>query len=158
VTRLLALALALALLPACALVVRDDDGDHDDHRMKLKHFPMPGDPEGKLPFADVVRAGNLLFQSGKVGLEPGTLKLVAGGIQPETRQTMELIKESFARHDVGMDRVVKCTVFLADMKEWAAMNEVYVQYFPDHKPARSALGASGLALGARVEIECIAAL
>jgi 2-iminobutanoate/2-iminopropanoate deaminase len=57
-----------------------------------------------------------------------------------------------------MERVVKCTVFLADMAEWAAMNEVYVQFFPGGKPARSALGASGLALGARVEIECLAVL
>jgi 2-iminobutanoate/2-iminopropanoate deaminase len=57
-----------------------------------------------------------------------------------------------------MDRVAKCTVFLADIAEWAAMNEVYVEFFPTNRPARSALGASGLALGARVEIECIAVL
>lgn len=131
---------------------------HDGHRAKVQHHPNPGDPEGRLPFADAVRAGGLLFQSGKLGIEPGTLKLVPGGIQPETRQTMEHIKEGFARYGVGMDRVVKCTVFLADMKEWAAMNEVYVTYFPGGKPARSALGVNGLALGARVEIECIAAL
>jgi reactive intermediate/imine deaminase len=160
-TRLIAAVLAMVLLPGCALIVRD--GEHDDgepgHRLRVKHHAMPGDPEGKLPFADVVRAGNLLFQSGKLGIEPGTLKLVPGGIQPETRQTLELIKESFARQGVGMERVVKCTVFLADMKEWAAMNEVYVTYFPEGKrPARSALAASGLALNARVEIECIAAL
>lgn len=124
----------------------------------VEFFPMESDPQGKLPFADAVRAGNLLFQSGKLGIDPATLKLVPGGIQAETRQTMELIKAGFARHGVGMDRVVKCTVFLADMKEWAAMNEVYVTYFPAGKPARSALGVSGLALGARVEIECIAAL
>lgn len=159
-TRFLAIVVALAVLPGCAVIVADEvDGDAARrHQSKVKHHPMPGDPEGKLPFADVVRAGNLLFQSGKLGIEPGTLKLVPGGIQPETRQTMELIKESFARHGVGMDRVVKCTVFLADMKEWPAMNEIYVQYFPHGKPARSALAAAGLALGARVEIECIAAL
>jgi 2-iminobutanoate/2-iminopropanoate deaminase len=158
--RLLATALVLVLLPGCALVVRD--GAHDDEpgrKMRVKHHPMPGDPEGKLPFADVVRAGNLLFQSGKLGIEPGTNKLVPGGIQPETRVTMDNIRDTFARHGVGMDRVVKCTVFLADMKEWPAMNEVYVTYFPAGKmPARSALAAAGLALGARVEIECIAAL
>jgi reactive intermediate/imine deaminase len=125
---------------------------------KVEHHPIPSDPEGKLPFADVVRAGGLLFQSGKLGFDPATNKLVPGGIGPETRATMENIKETFARHGVGMDRVVKCTVFLADMKEWPAMNEVYLQYFPQGKPARSALAASGLALGARVEIECIAAL
>ena len=104
-------------------------------------------------------AGRWLVSSGQVGLDPASGQLVPGGIQAETRQTMEIIKAGFARYGVGMDRVVKCTVFLADMKEWAAMNEVYVTYFPAGKmPARSALGASGLALGARVEIECIAAL
>jgi 2-iminobutanoate/2-iminopropanoate deaminase len=128
------------------------------HRARVEHHPIPSDPEGKLPFADVVRAGGLLFQSGKLGFDPATGKLVPGGIGPETRATMENIKETFARHGVGMDRVVKCTVFLADMKEWPAMNEVYLQYFPQGKPARSALAAAGLALGARVEIECIAAL
>jgi len=148
--RLLAAALGAFLLAGCA---------HQTHQATVQHYPNPGDPEGKLPFADAVRAGGLLFQSGKIGVEPGTLKLVPGGIQAETRQTMENIKEGFARYGVGMDRVVKCTVFLADMKEWAAMNEVYVTYFPaGKKPARSALGASGLALGARVEIECLAAL
>jgi len=148
--RLLAAAVAACLLAGCA---------HQAHQATVQHYPNPGDPEGKLPFADAVRAGGLLFQSGKLGFDAATKKLVPGGIQPETRQTMELIKEGFARYGVGMDRVVKCTVFLADMKEWAAMNEVYVTYFPAGKmPARSALGASGLALGARVEIECIAAL
>jgi len=146
----LLLLLAVALLAGCAA--------RGDHRARVEHFPIPSDPEGRLPFADVVRAGGLLFQSGKLGFDPATNKLVPGGIQAETRATMENIKETFARHGVGMERVVKCTVFLADMKEWPAMNEVYVQYFPQGKPARSALAAAGLALGARVEIECIAAL
>jgi 2-iminobutanoate/2-iminopropanoate deaminase len=154
-TRIATLALAAILLPGCMAHGAKPEG----HRAKVEHYPNPGDPEGRLPFADAVRAGGLLFQSGRLGIDPATNKLVPGGIQPETRQTMESIKAGFARYGVGMDRVVKCTVFLADMKEWAAMNEVYVTYFPAGKmPARSALGASGLALGARVEIECIAAL
>jgi enamine deaminase RidA (YjgF/YER057c/UK114 family) len=69
---------------------------------------------------------------------------------------MENIKAALGRLGSSMDEVVKCTVFLADISEWAAMNEVYVEYFPNNLPARSALGASGLALGARTEIECIA--
>jgi len=80
------------------------------------------------------------------------------GPQPETRQTMENIRATLEAHGSSLDRVVKCTVFLADMSEWSAMNEVYVTFFPTSKPARSALGASGLALNARVEIECIAAI
>jgi reactive intermediate/imine deaminase len=115
-------------------------------------------PEKEVPFSDAVRAGEFLFVSGKIGNEPGQLKLVPGGIQPETRQALENIKAAVERYGSSMDRVVKCTVFLADMAEWGKMNEVYVQFFPKNKPARSALGASGLALGARVEIECIAAV
>ena len=148
--RLLVVALSAFLLAGCAAAGRP---------AKVERFPMPGDAEGKLPFADEVVAGGFVFQTGKIGFDPATQKLVPGGIQAETRATMDNIKETFARHGAGMDRVVKCTVFLADMKEWAAMNEVYVTYFPAGKmPARSALGVNGLALGARVEIECIAAL
>jgi len=111
-----------------------------------------------LPLSDAVRAGKLLFLSGKIGNVPGSMTLVSGGIQAETRQTMEHIRRSLERYGASMDQVVKCTVFLADMREWGAMNEVYSSFFPTNKPARSALGASGLALDARVEIECIAAL
>mgnify|MGYP001051262225 CR=1 FL=1 len=121
------------------------------------HAP-PGDTEGKWPFSEAVRAGELLFLSGMLGNKPGTSELAPGGIQPETRQTLENIRAAVLRHGGSMDRVVKCTVFLADMGEWAAMNEVYREFFPVHRPARSALGVSGLALGARVEIECIVAL
>jgi reactive intermediate/imine deaminase len=111
-----------------------------------------------MPFSEVVRAGDLLFLAGQIGLQPGTRKPMPGGIGPETEAAMELIKALVEKHGSAMDRVVKCTVFLADMSEWSAMNAVYVRYFPTHKPARSALGVNGLALGARVEIECIAAL
>ena len=148
----------LAVLLAAAVVLAGCGAHGRHHRAPVEHYPVASDKEGKLPFSDAVRAGGLLFQSGKIGNLPGQMELVPGGIQAETRQTLEHIKAGFAEHGVGMDRVVKCTVFLADMKEWAAMNEVYVQYFPAGKPARSALGANGLALGARVEIECIAAL
>ncbi len=110
-----------------------------------------------LPFSDAVRVGDLLFLSGKVGTIPGKTELVPGGITAETRQTMESIKATLIANGSSLDRVVKCTVMLADIREWAAMNEVYAQYFPNHRPARSSFGASGLALNARVEIECIAA-
>src|SRR5688572_28764438 len=110
-----------------------------------------------LPFSDAVRVGDLLFLSGKVGTIPGKTELAPGGIAAETRQTMESIKATLIANGSSLDRVVKCTVMLADIREWAAMNEVYSQYFPNHRPARSSFGASGLALNARVEIECIAA-
>lgn len=111
-----------------------------------------------LPFSEAVRVGHFLFLSGQIGIDPETRQLAEGGIRPETRQTMENIRASLERYGSSMDRVVKCQVFLADISEWSAMNEVYVTFFGTNKPARSALGASGLALGARVEIECMATI
>jgi 2-iminobutanoate/2-iminopropanoate deaminase len=122
----------------------------------LEFHPMAGDEDRSWPFSEAVRVGGLLFLSGMLGNKPGTSELVPGGIGPETRQTMEHIRDALTRHGSSMDRVAKCTVFLADIAEWAQMNAVYVEFFPTNRPARSALGASGLALDARVEIECIA--
>jgi reactive intermediate/imine deaminase len=110
-----------------------------------------------LPFSEAVRVGDLLFLSGQLGNQPGGLGLVEGGVTAETTQTMENIKAVLERNELSMARVVKCTVFLADIAEWPKVNEVYKTYFGENPPARSALAASGLALGARVEIECIAA-
>ena len=109
-----------------------------------------------LPFSDAVRAGPLLFLSGQIGAPPGTLELVPGGIGPQARQALENIRTILERNGSGMHRVVKCTVFLADMSEWSAFNQVYIEFFSEHSPARSALAASGLAVGAQVEVECIA--
>ena len=116
--------------------------------IEFKAGPQPG------PFSPAVRVGDLLFLAGQVGTD-GSGKLVAGGIQAETRQTMENIRAELERNGSSLARVVKCTAFLADMSEWRAMNEVYATFFPGPKPARSAFGANGLALNARVEIECI---
>ena len=109
------------------------------------------------PFSQAVRANGMLYLAGQLGTD-STGKLAAGGIQPQTRQALENIRAVLLRAGSSMDKVVKCTVFLADMKEWAAMNEVYVTFFdPARRPARSAFGTTGLALDGRVEIECIAA-
>lgn len=108
-----------------------------------------------LPFSSAVEVDGLIFLSGTLGTVPGG-ELAAGGIGPEARQTMENIKSLLASEGLGMERVVKCTVMLADIKEWLAFNAVYVDFFEDNYPARSAFAASGLALGARVEVECIA--
>ncbi|NNJ65531.1 MAG: RidA family protein [Xanthomonadales bacterium] len=122
----------------------------------VEHYSS--NPDMQLPFSDAVRVGDMLYLSGKIGNRPGTRQLAAGGIAGETRQAMENIKASLEKYGSSLGEVVKCTVFLADIGEWEAMNAVYVTYFPVNPPARSALGASGLALGARVEIECLAAL
>jgi 2-iminobutanoate/2-iminopropanoate deaminase len=110
-----------------------------------------------LPFSEAVRVGNILYLSGVIGNLPGKKELVPGGIKAETKQTMENIKRFLERYNSSLSQVVKCQVMLADIKEWSAMNEVYVTYFDKNKlPARSGMGINGLALGARVEIECMA--
>jgi reactive intermediate/imine deaminase len=108
-----------------------------------------------LPFSEAVRVDDMLYLSGQIGLDSSG-QLVSGGIAAETRQTLENIKAVLDKYGSSMERVVKCTVMLADIREWEEMNKVYLTYFPNELPARSALGASGLALMARVEIECIA--
>ena len=109
------------------------------------------------PFTPAVQVGDILYLAGQIGTSANAQGgVVPGGIQAETRQTMENIRDVLEKSGSSMDRVFKFTVFMADMKEWDAMNEVYTTFFPNHKPARSALGANGLALNARVEIECLA--
>jgi reactive intermediate/imine deaminase len=109
-----------------------------------------------LPFSEAVRVGDTLYLSGQVGIRPGTLELAPDGIEGEARQTLENIRTTLETHGYTLRDVVKCTVMLADIAEWAAFNEVYRSFFAAPYPARSAFGASGLALGARVEVECIA--
>jgi 2-iminobutanoate/2-iminopropanoate deaminase len=109
-----------------------------------------------LPFSEAVQVGNLLFLSGQIGVLPGTSTLASGGIGPESRQTLENIRAILERHGAALKDVVKCTVFLADMGEWGAFNVVYREFFTAPYPARSALGSSGLAFKARVEVECVA--
>jgi reactive intermediate/imine deaminase len=113
---------------------------------------------GSPRLSDVVRVGNMLYLSGKLGTD-STGKLAPGGIAAETKQTLENIKSVLEKNGSSMDNVVKCTVMLADIKEWADMNTVYATFFKKERlPARSAFGTSGLVLGARVEIECMAVL
>jgi len=108
--------------------------------------------------SEVVRVGNMLYLSGKLGTD-STGKLAPGGIAAETKQTMENIRTVLEKNGSSLDYVIKCTVMLADIKEWAEMNTVYVTFFKKERlPARSAFGASGLVQGARVEIECMATL
>jgi reactive intermediate/imine deaminase len=117
----------------------------------------PGTEDLELPFSPAVRVGNTLYLSGALGIVPGTRNLAEGGILGETQQVLENISTTLDDFGSSMDNVVKCTVFLADIREWAAMNEIYTTFFPN-KPARSAVGISGLGLSARVEIECIAVI
>lgn len=114
--------------------------------------------DGQFPFSEAVKVGDTLYLSGQLGLDPATQKLVKGGIEAESHQTMKNIKAVLEANNYTMGDVVKCTVFLADMEEWPVFNEVYEGYLVEDKlPARSAFGANGLALDARVEVECMAA-
>jgi len=108
------------------------------------------------PFSESVRVGNILFISGQVGVDEND-ELVDGGIVGETRQIMSNIGGALERRGLDFSDVVKCTVFLADVAEWGEFNTIYTSYFEPPYPARSALGANDLALGARLEVECIAA-
>ena len=137
------LPLVLVLSAACATT----------QPPRVEFLARPGSPG---PFSEAVRVDNIVFLSGVLGTD-STGRLVRGGIGPETKQALENVKAALARNGLTMDRVVKCTVMLADIDEWAAMNTVYRTYFPDTKPARSAFGTSGLVLGGRLELECIAA-
>ena len=108
------------------------------------------------PFSDVVETNDLLFLSGQVGMDQQTRTLVQGGIKAETKQTIENIKAVLAQHNSSLDNVVKCTVILSDINDFAAFNSVYTTYFIN-KPARTTFAASGLAVNAKIEIEVIAA-
>lgn len=152
-----ALALVLAVASFGLLACESPEGEEFEPPPDVAYLTTPESEALGFPFSEAVRVGHMLYLSGQVGEvrnAEGQAVLVEGGIQPETRQTMENIRTILERYGSSMDRVVKCLVMIDDMSEWPAMNEVYVTYFPDHKPARSAVGADGLALGAKVEIEC----
>ena len=91
-------------------------------------------------------------------MKPGKMELVEGGLEAEARQTMENIKKVLEAHGSSLEHAIKFTVFIDDINRWSDFNKVYVEYFPGKKPARSAFGAEGLALGASVEVECIAVI
>ncbi len=110
-----------------------------------------------LPFSEAVRVGNTLYLSGQIGVLPGTTQLVPGGIREQTMQAMRNVESVLRAHGYSLSDLVRCTVMLADMSDWSAFNEVYQSFFSGHYPARSSFAAAGLALDARVEIECIAA-
>ena len=110
------------------------------------------------PYSQAVKVGNLIFTAGQVGLDPATGKLVADDITIQTERVLQNLTAVLAAAGATPDDVVKCTVFLKDMGEFAAMNEVYARHFTNRHPARSAVQVAALPLGARVEIEAVALL
>ena len=123
----------------------------------MQHFQTPDMKALGLPFSAAVRVGDMLYLSGALGNLPGTLRLAEGGMAGEARQAMENVGAVLRFCGIDFADVVKCTVMLADMSEWAEFNKIYIGYFaPDRLPARSAFGCKGLALGGRLEVECLA--
>ncbi len=143
-TKFIILGVAMLLFAACGAepVTRSYDRDPS----------LPAD----LPFSSAVIVGDTIYLSGAVGRAPGSITLVEGGVGAQTRQIFENYKMTLARLDSELSDVVKCTVFLDDMEKYAEMNAAYAEAFPGDKPARSTVGADGLAVGAAVEIECLA--
>ena len=118
----------------------------------VEHLTRPSHNGQALPFSSAVRVGDVLYLSGQMGLrEDGSLP---DGMEGQTRQALENIRSVLRSGGLDLRDVFHCTVMLADMKQWADFNKVYLEYFHDPLPARSAFGANGLALGGLVELEC----
>jgi reactive intermediate/imine deaminase len=153
----LSLVAAACLVVVATLLLREGRNPMEPRPADVEYLTPFGPPTR--PFSPAVRVGDLIILSGQIGTDASANGgLIAGGIEAETRQTLENIKRTLESVGSSMDKVVKCTIMMADMAEWDRMNVVYREFFAEGRlPARSAFGATALALGARVEIECIAA-
>ncbi|MBW8839262.1 MAG: RidA family protein [Gemmatimonadetes bacterium] len=126
--------------------------------MPIETVATSGAPRAIGPYSQALRAGGFLFTAGQVGFDPATGELVDGGIAEQTRQVLQNIRAILEAGNSGLAQVVKTTVFLVDMADFAAMNEVYAELFGTHRPARSTVAVAALPRGARVEIEAVAAI
>lgn len=113
-------------------------------------------PKAIGPYSQAIRAGGLLFCSGQIPLDPDSMTLVEGDIQAQTRRVLSNLKAVLEAAGSSLDRVVKTTVFMQDLGEFARMNAVYAEFFPSAPPARSTVQVAGLPRGAGIEIECLA--
>jgi reactive intermediate/imine deaminase len=159
-----ALELALGFSPQRTTMQTSSHSSHaDDASSAVSSSPVHAFNSGQVlpaqvPFPEGTRVGDMYFLSGQLGNQPGAMKLVEGGIRPEALQALNNIRTALRAQGLDLQHLARCTVMLADMAEWPQFNEVYRTFFGDvAPPARSAFGVNGLALGARVEIECIAA-
>ncbi len=155
--RLAALAASAFALSGCVLVADTADVRIERDTPPLETYRVDGLPDWA-PFSSVARAGDLLFVSGHLGRRPGSEDLVPGGAGPQTTQTMANIETSLALVGATLDDLASCTIYLADMADYPAMNAAYAAALGDHRPARATAGVNALALGAAVEIECVAYL
>jgi 2-iminobutanoate/2-iminopropanoate deaminase len=144
----------LALLAASGLA----QSAAPPNKVTVEYLTSEAATKLNLPFSEAVRVGKVLYLSGMLGVEPGTMKLVPGGTEAETKQIFDNMRAVLERNGSSLDNVFKCTVMMSDMTEWPKMNAIYKTYFQKHLPARSAMGVSALALGAKLEIECMATI
>ena len=126
--------------------------------MILKTISTNKAPAAIGPYSQAIQAGNLLFCSGQIPLDPVSGEIVAGDVRRQTEQVMENIAAVLSAAGAGFKDVVKATVFLVEMSDFGVVNEVYGRYFADHKPARSTVAVKELPRGVRVEIEVIACI
>ena len=126
--------------------------------MPIQFTSTPKAPRAIGPYSQATRANGLLFTAGQVGFDPATGELVDGGIAEQTERVLENVRAILEAEGLNMASVVKTTVFLVDMADFAAMNSVYASAFGDHRPARSTVAVAALPRGARVEIEAVAVL
>jgi 2-iminobutanoate/2-iminopropanoate deaminase len=122
----------------------------------IERITPPGVPVPRGPYTPAVRAGDFIFVAGQGPIDPATQKVSCGDIRHETRLVLSNIKLILQGCGAGMEDVVKCSVFLLDAKDFAAMNEVYAEFFGDAKPARTTVEAKFVAPPMKVEIDCIA--
>lgn len=113
-------------------------------------------PKAIGPYSQAIRTESLAFTAGQIGLDPSTMEIVDGGIEAQTRQALTNLKHILEASGSGLNFVIKSVVFLQDMNDFAAMNAIYSEFFPDNPPARSTVQVAALPKGALVEIECVA--
>lgn len=159
-TPLLATLLLTVLLFSCETKVTTSIGPDDKNTetktpVEVTYHASHEPKKANAPFSDVVQVGDLYFLSGQIGMDQTTRTLVEGGVEAETKQTLENIKAVLAQHGMDMSDVVKSLVVLDDINDFAAFNAIYKTYLPQ-KPARTTFAAEGLAAGAKIEIEVIA--
>ena len=124
--------------------------------MSLTVVSTPGAPKAIGPYSQAIVHGGLVYTAGQVALDPATMELVSGGVAEQADRALTNLAAVLAEAGSGLDRVIKTTVYLVDMADFGAMNEVYARHFGSHRPARSTVAVAGLPKGARVEIDVIA--
>jgi len=145
------------LLILSLLTVACDNNNDSIQEKTVTHYQSENTKDLGLPFSDAVLVGDMIYLSGQIGNLPGTLELAPGGLIPETKQIFKNIEAVLKANGSSLDDIIKVTVMMENISQWGEFNKEYVKIFDgDKKPARSAFGSTGLALGAKIEVECIA--